>query len=688
MALPVALIPVAISAIRSLVLLNRKVGRIATLARLDEDVPVFLPKVPDNIIRHSDDRRRMEEAFSGDTPERQALQQRGLAHLFDQYADKDDPLPDEQRRMLFFRFLNVFYQIEDAAGATGQAEPGDASGLDSFLVRSARLGQGSTGLRILRATAETLVDFLGENATVFLARSNHGAVLSTILREFAAETDLEEDNPERIIKVLLGSVALAATDESQTLSDEPLALLLFASLGQVRRDMGEDFVAGIISRDGFDAVVSDWLTRLANDDLLVELVADIRGLEGSDYDPSRPETLPARLQPVYGVLSETLKVIGSRVKPGDALSGEEALRAVFGAVLDGLSNHSAALLADELAGKELMAQVLNATLTQLAGHPAIRSDALAAPVFAAGLNALAQALPRIGPDDALSKAETLVRDLALAVASDPFQEAMSRITQKRGARFADALAAELVNALAHRAAYLSEDIGGHGRFVLQSVLSAAPDLLDRGLNRETLTAIFSDTVALIYPADTPEGSFTAEVLPLILPLFDGMGDAAARLGPDGVEAILRSYITHLGTNRPVWQEVFERGLIAEIITAIAGGIRDADTPVRLPPDTIVGLVSAALVATGRNALDIAEVPDDPALAKAAIRDLIRRDTRRAIDRAVARLGRGAGTEDLPDLVEAALDLLFSAADGAPVTDQDIDRLLAIQTAPPTTGVTP
>lgn len=676
MTLPVALVPAALSAIRSLLQLNRKIGSIAAVARLDSDMPVFLPPVADNILRDDlNDRARMETAFSTDTPHRAALLARGLGAKFDEYLN-DPNMTSGDRRGLFFRFLGVFYNIEDA-DSQPDTENDEITGLDRFLVQSASIGDGPVALQILRATADTLLDFLGENATVFLAKSQHRDVLATLLREFAAQTDLETDNPERIVKRLLGSVALVASDPAHQVSDKPLAVLLFASLGKVRHEMGDDFVARIVSRDGFDAVVSDWLTRVATDDVLVDLVASIKDLDdpknGHTYDPSRPETLPAALQPIYGVLSETLKTVGGSLQTRTTLQDPDTFQNVFQAVLTGLSTHSDALLRDKLAADQLMAQVLHATLISFPGTGARHSGTLIAPVFDTMLTTLTRILPDLGQDAALSTVQVLIQDLSHHVASDPFQTALAAVTDKKGDAFANLLLAELVGVIGTRSDLLLDGQNAKVHAALGTLLQSAPKLLDTGMTRPAITALFGDIILNIFPEDTTEGGFAAEILPLILTHLDGLGGMRARLGPADIEHIITSYITHFHTNRPIWQTLFDANLLPSVLDALSAGLRGAPTPQRLPPQVVAHLLSALTTAVGKHGIDLTDIAVGRANPTEFLQTHLQNLTARALTRVYARLGRGGDASHLTPLAERTLDLLLTKT---PLTDADIDAFLA------------
>ena len=675
MPISASLVPSALSALRSLVLLKRKIGDARVASSLDEPMPFVLPPVPQNPIRNAGDRQRMEAAFSSEPSFRIALDERGLSSLFQRYLNDD--MPQARRRELFFQFLALFYSVEDAENTEDLLTKQDAAhGLDRYLMTSARLGQGPSGIAILRGTAETLIDFLGETAPAFLAKSPHQEVLSAIIREFAEGTDVETDSLGRIVRSLVSSVAVTASDPDTPISKKPLAVLFFSSLGKVRRDMGDEFAAQIVTHDGFTAVVSDWMSRVAGDPYLVDLVARFRDVDATGYDPSDPTTLPAELQPVYGALAETLKVVGSRIGPGDTLSDSEAFGDIFGAVLTGLSENSDRLLRQGLADDRVIGHVLSATLTHLANSGLAQSNDLVAPVFEAMLNVLGRTLPEIGQDEAIGKIDTLIEDLARRVAAPAFQTAINDISEHRGRAFVKLLITDLVGIIGARADFLADDTDGKLNAALTTYLRSVPDLYASGLGRDAILGLFEDIVRNVYPEDAPEGGFANEVLPIALGLLDGK--VGERLSPDDAERVLRAYIKQFHGNRPIWQDIFERDLLADVIQSLRSGSEAATPPDRLPGAVVTEMLEVALAAAGRRSIFIADLSVEAEHPKEFLRGVLSEATEKAFAAAYGRLGRGLDAGALPLAAENAMDFLLSAVDRQTVTDDMLVAFLDAQ----------
>lgn len=681
MAIPLQAIPVAISAVRSLILIGKRTEDILTERQTQAPLPVMLPPLPDSMIEDLVfDSQDMRQAFAPGGRFRTLLDDLGLADKFD--AD----MASTGARLAFQtrRYLGLYYEARDAANGVIDASSPYQS-VAPFLVVSSEAGTGRTAGKLLRMVADTLLDFLGQSAPVFLSQSRNQLLISTILREFAAGTNLEQDPPDRILKTLLGSVAAAAADTTSAgnpPSDNPLALLLFASLGKVRRDMqdeGDDFVARIISRQGFQAVVGDWLTRVATDDHLVRLVAGFRDLDAGSYDPADPSTLPAGLQPVYGALSEVLLVIGK--SEAAALRQDDVFESVFKAVLDGVTDHSDALLQRELGGRKAMAELLQATITAIDTHMPDHGNPLIAPIFGTAQKLLARSLPHLSQDEAVDRSVALALALAQKMASPEFLEISDALTRGRDPDFARALIASTLELLGDRPDLLLDGQDGHIPDILREVLQAAPDLVKQGLSRDAITALTGDIIAVVLPDDGANGGFARDVMPVVLGLVQQVGQGGQVLPPKDIETLLRAYATHFGANRPVWEALIARDLLDPVILTVSAVLQDgAAPPPRLPPQTIAAILQAVLEATGRQGLALADLAGAAAAGPGQVQTLLRDELTCALTGVFARLGRGIDSHQMAPLLRVVLDQLLMQAPGQPLSDAELATLITDQIA--------
>lgn len=661
MTVPVTLIPVAISALRSLIHLRGRVIEIRDVERVDDPLPLLLPTLPGNLIRNqTKDPGRMQNAFSQDPVFRAALEARGLLEHFDKFHSNVDPqhggpLEPDRHRDLFWRFMGLYYQISDQKEGL---EPFDIDvgplAIDRFIVTSSVSGDSAPGLRILRLTAETLVEFLGDNAGVFLARSSNKLVISSILREFASRTDIEKDTPKRILKVLVGSIAVAASENGQRISDNPAAAMLFASLGRTRSEFGDDFVARIVSHEGFNAVVSDWAGSLIEDRYLVELLADMKGLDEGSYDPADPTTLPMRLQPIFGALQNTLGVIGGHIGTADALSREGSFRAVFGAVLVGLTQNSSAVVGDALDADRFMASLLEAVITKTSRIGAIENNDLIAPVFTNLMGALAKAVPEVGQDRAVARAEKILEQMALRIQSPAMQTTLSELTLFGGETLARGLMIEIFAIAQERTNVLLEREYERSQDSAVVLLSQIPGLLRTGMNRDGSVRVIKTALERIFSADDADTAFFAEIFPHLTEIVRKLGEGRARPSPEAIESAMGLLIRRIEGDRPVWQRLHEAGHLPIVIQTISSVLTGDVVPAHISSQTLLDIADEALGEFSSHGLtlsDLAAVSADP---ETFLRDRIRSLMTQALVAAFAKLGRDARGRDMPGIVRKIL----------------------------------
>ncbi|MEM9341599.1 MAG: hypothetical protein AAGA87_00990 [Pseudomonadota bacterium] len=669
MAVPVTLIPLALSAVRSFLHLRQRVIDIRDTGRLDDPLPLLLPALPPSLVENpTQDPKRMLEAFRDNPVFRAALEARGLREQFDLFHDNIDPLtgePLEQERHadMFWRFMGLYYQVRRQEGAADLPDiEVDQAGIDRFLVRSAAAGGKPEGVQVLRATAETLVDFLGENASIFLARSSNKVILSSVLREFATRTDLETDGPKRVLKMLVGSVAVAAADHGAEATDNPAAALLFGALGRARQEFGDDFVARIASHEGFTAVVSDWVGSLAEDPYLVDLLADLKGLDDGSYDPADPTTLPARLQPVFGALKNTVGVIGRHIGTAEPLSQEQAFRDVFSAVLSGVTQNAGALLGEKLDGDRFMADLLEAVISTVGQSGAVQSNDLIAPVFRDLMAQMAAVVPTVGQDAALSRAEVILQDLARRVTSGQTQAVLAELEGLGGERFARGLMIEVFTIARARTDVLLAGDSERAQAVAEVLFGHMPEVLRTGLDRDGAVRIFEEMLGQLYPQDTPDGAFVLGLLPHLTGLAGAIAERRPKLAPGAVEDMLRLLAERLAADRPVWQRLHEAGHMGVVIGAVASVLKGDGVPKTLTALTALEIADEALGVLSRHGLKLEDVAAAAADPEAFLKERVEALVGQAVDAAVERLGRDAGGDDLASIVRRVLAEALAADD--------------------------
>ncbi len=662
LAFPVALVPVAISALQSFVSLRRRVVEIRDLQRLDDPLPILLPVPSQQILRDEvNDLIAMKNAFTSDPVYRAALEVRGLTDQFDAYLNKKDAvtgndLDFERSQDMFWRFMGLYYQLKDQSDGTANSDfEVDEAGIDQFLVRSAAATGQPGSTKILRAVAETLVDFLGDNAGAFLSRSSNKMVLSTILREFAARTDLETDGSNRLLKVLMGSVAVAAAEHGSEISDHPAATLLFNSLGRIRDTHGEDFVARIVTHAGFTSVVSDWTANLAMDPYMVDLVADLRGLDDGTYDPEDPTSLPPEMQLVLGALTNTVKVIGDNIGSRDPLDREDRFREVFAAALTGLSKNSTALLRQELDGDQFMGSLLEAVIATIGRTDTIQNSDLIAPVFKDLLDGLSGVVADFGQDRTLSRAEEILQDLATRITSDGVKQTLSDLEPLVGPKGARLIVAEVFAAA--RAQGDPETAGDIERLhaIAELLMDEMPTVLAQGLDSSGALRLVGQIATQVLPDDTSDRALVVGALPHVIELVDALTTGQGRVSSATLEAIYQTLLTRFETDAVVWQVLSDADLTGSVFQAITFVLHDDTVPKRITTEIRVQITVKALGILSSHGLILGEFAAGSADPAQQLREVVEALLRQALSAALEQVGRRASGKDVPEIVSKILE---------------------------------
>jgi hypothetical protein len=179
--------------VRALLRYRERVDGILSLSEASAELPFVLPGAPTDTAPHLD---AMLAFFGG---ERGGL----LLELHDLRADFErvqrDPFAagsQEARRRVF----QVYYEVSGAvpvvlgpADGAGRVTASAEMRLAYYVVRAERLSRNKALPRVLLATADTLLEVLGENAGLFVADPRTRAVVETLLRELALERDFDDE---------------------------------------------------------------------------------------------------------------------------------------------------------------------------------------------------------------------------------------------------------------------------------------------------------------------------------------------------------------------------------------------------------------------------------------------------------------------------------------------------------------
>lgn len=324
--LPLAL-PVAMSAIKALVKFRGRVDDILSLRAATAELPFLLPPAPTNDAPHIEDMRSFFKSDAG----RLVLELHASAAMFE--AFDADPLNNQGFRV---KLCRLYYQAVDVQPEPlGPGEPlpdrgpGAEERLAYFLVASHRLSRNPAITRVLLATADTLLEVAGENAGLFVSDPRLRPVVETLLQEFAGRVDFDDCAAQDLFKKLLSAGVAAAVENAGPIAKPPALAALVGAMAELRKENGGEFIAGLLTEDGFLRLSSLFLTRALEDQPVARDVfaAMLKEAARAKFDPAA----------VLGVLEAGL-VAGSA--------------------------HAPALLGPTLADKPLLAELLR----QVSGH--------------------------------------------------------------------------------------------------------------------------------------------------------------------------------------------------------------------------------------------------------------------------------------------------------------------------------
>lgn len=276
MPLPVFAIPLALSAIKALLKYRRRIDEILSAQETTAELPFLLPPAPVddkpywNVIAQYFEPK--EGALKNDAAQALLLV-KNLQTDYEKFANdvKSGKPPDyEVRKKLYNLYCEACGKPVDVVGPsypTAYLDTGSSPDmiLAYYVVSSQRFSQNTAVTRIILATADTLLEVAGQNAGLFISNKKTRTIVETLINEFAVKRDFDDEKSELILKALLGSAIVAVAENPGKLAEKPALKSLFSAIGDVRKELGDDFVAKIISHEGFNALASSYLTHVAED---------------------------------------------------------------------------------------------------------------------------------------------------------------------------------------------------------------------------------------------------------------------------------------------------------------------------------------------------------------------------------------------------------------------------------------
>ena len=417
MALPITA-PLAMSAIKALIRFRYRVDTILALSIADEGLPFRLPRPPADHEAHLPDMLRFFKTDQG----RIALALNDLDQTFEEIktayeTDSAYPAGANECYTLYYETAQVEPQrwapgADDARlHKPASTSPSADMRLAYYLVESDRLSRNPALTRILLTTADTLLEVLGENADAFISNPKIAPVVKDLLNEFAIKHDFDDDSLEHIYQRLLNSLAIAVLENPGIVPNQPLLQALFGALNEVRGQLDDEFVARLITEDGFQSLLGAFLRQVADDPSFITahaLLKDILSATLKSAGENFPELVEGDPDAIFGVLEAGLAAGSANVSTllQRELSGHPLLTAVFKDMAAKINELAAQnLFVKELISGDIFAGLYRTVLESIAANPsALATEAKVKPFAAELITTFAGTLSAVKLKNALTEA--------------------------------------------------------------------------------------------------------------------------------------------------------------------------------------------------------------------------------------------------------------------------------------------
>jgi hypothetical protein len=661
-ALPLAA-PLVLSAVRAVIRYRGRVDQILSLNAVADALPFRLPPAPADSTLYEDAMYAFFETDHG----KSVL---ALRTRTQDFADLLKARDEGARRGTIKRQLDacmaLYYQAAEVDPTI--ALPGDAAPkvvgngpsqelrLAYFVVESDRLTRNSALTRIILATADTLLEVVGENAGAFISSPRTRTLVESLLQEFAIDHDFDDASAREIFRQLLNATAVAVLDHPEVLPNKPAMTALYGAINDVRTklkgDLGSDQKAQeeffqLIDSDGLKQVVNAFLTRVGEDPSLVTGSQHARKAISAVLLEMRGEALSvfsdkgARVRALEALIAVGADRVQGVLAPKEG-QGQPFSAALLTAVAKSVGDHARGRgIADKISRGELLGDLYGVVLRAAAAH----AGALNVPKFGSDMvAALAGELAKVSPK-AIKDEQTwnVLLGAALGVLGKH-----PAILAKNNVFASQVLAA----ALGAAAGAVSDGLSiADAEVVLDAALSSAGE--------HAAISGFGDTAAAVLQI-VAKAVADAELKELKQP--------AAR------KTLLLGAVAALNANPKVWGDTKARDALQPLVTSLIEVAGEGRRRNLLGEQSVVEVVRRLLLAASRRARVLA---DNPAVS-ADLRKLLLI----ALEAADADLGRHVAHEDVPALLERAtqafLKAPFAIVEAARAgVDQLLNEILAV-----------
>jgi hypothetical protein len=569
----------ALTAIKSLLKYRDRIDAVLSLNKASTGLPFALPPTATDDAPHIDN---MLKFFNGDKG-MLILELKGLKDEFIKVNERPYSRElQESRRQL----LRLYYQANeiqpDVLGPhEGTMGPSSEMCLAYYIVESHRLSNNPLLTRILLSTADTLLEILGENSGLFISNSKTQGIIRTLINEFAVKHDFDDDSTEKIFKVLLSSALISVSENQDALPDKPALSILFASISDVREALGDDFVARLISLEGFQKLVSTYLTHAAEDPSFI-----------------------TKNDLAQKVLAATLKEVGENIST--LLDDPKACIGVFEVGLFAAAANVDKILVLEIENKPLLAAVLSEVMLQIEQKvqekdlfKSIASGEFIPMIYQTVLGTIAA-----NPDKLANTlgVKNLTANLISGIMEIILQKELSEIMYPETLR---KVASKSLEILSLHPEFLDSNLQFSTNF-LKSVLKASVELIKDGLDIDDLLAIINigittaaDNVALL------------KIDKAIVQIVESFGELFSLektkelLTPINRRDILLVVLKTIAVNPKVWEELRQKNLIKPLVESVLLGLFSDPTNLLSGPVLVESIqnILSAIARRGRKVID-------------------------------------------------------------------------------------
>lgn len=670
MPIPIATVGLVVSAVKSLIRLRSRVDSILSEKVATDALPFALPPRPP---QGTGAQRDAVIAFYNSDAGRRIVEIADLAEALERYKSLD--IPDEDDKLQLESIFLRFKETGEFDSKSVLARDAEQKLVTYVLVDSYRLSRNPAALRIALASADTLLEFVGENASTFVSNPKTARILETIIAEFAGRRDFDDAGADLIFRTLLGSAALAAVEHQGDLPQHPALLLLYGALGEVREKQGDEFVANIVSADGFDAVVSSYLTVAASDSAFLDMMAKFAGTTSLDA---------AERKVIRGAFTATLETIGDN--PRRFLSDSSAFTGVLEAAIVGAASNAESLIRELADDEPLLAAVLEDVAKEIGKRDAdqlfrsVANGELVGEIYKTALAAVA-ADPDLDRDGIASTVEKIVSGLADELGKQALSQVIEQVGERRGLPVVNALLARTFSVLATEPAVITGEDNAFAMAVVGAVLQGAAPLIRDGLEEDDVEEIVRIALhtASANTAALGIDSSLAAALSAFGTSIAGGGALRARLATrESRRAAFLAAIAAVAASPRVWAKFDETDLVKPVVEAVISGLRDDPTNV-LTGSAMVEALDSVLGALAKRGFELAEdLQAEKAAGKNAQQiaaSIVEGLVARSLEAAAGEIGRSIDRAEVPGFVR--LVIWIALAEGKQALTQGIDGAIQI-----------